>query len=124
MPAAPFFDGTAPPALSLPRQIPPSNNEAEQALLGALLVSNKAVGRVSEFLRPEHFADAVHGRIYQAICELVDLGVNNIASRSAAAVPLMYATTLLPFALGFGILFRGGIRLGFYRSMLAIRPAH
>ena len=56
--------------------------------------------------------------------ELVDLGVNNIASRSAAVIPLMYATTLLPFALGFGILFRGGIRLGFYRSMLAIRPAH
>jgi lipopolysaccharide export system permease protein len=54
--------------------------------------------------------------------ELLDLGVNNIASQTAAVVPLMYVTTLLPFALGFGILLRGGIRLGFRRSMLAIRP--
>src|SRR5215467_5723804 len=56
--------------------------------------------------------------------ELVDLGVNNIASRSASAVPLMYVTTLLPSALGFGILLRGGIRPGFHRSMLATRPAN
>lgn len=56
--------------------------------------------------------------------ELLDLGVNNVASQTAAVVPLMYVTTLVPFALGFGILLRGGIRLGFRRSMLAIRPAH
>jgi len=55
--------------------------------------------------------------------ELADLWVNNIASRSASAVPLMYVTTLLPLALGFGILLQGGIRLGFRRSMLATRPA-
>jgi len=35
----------------------------------------------------------------------------------------MYVTTLLPLALGFGILLQGGIRLGFRRSMLATRPA-
>jgi lipopolysaccharide export system permease protein len=56
--------------------------------------------------------------------ELVDLGVNNVASRAASAVPLMYITTLLPLALGFGILLRGGIRLGSRRPMLAIRPAN
>ena len=38
---------------------PPHNNEAEQALLGAILVNNNAYHRVSEFLLPEHFADAV-----------------------------------------------------------------
>src|SRR5690606_38450930 len=30
--------------------------------------------RVSEFLRPEHFADARHGRIYAAIARLVEHG--------------------------------------------------
>ena len=47
--------------------------------------------------------------------ELADLGVNNIASRSGAAIPLMYVADLLPLVLGFGILLHGGIRLGFRR---------
>jgi len=53
---------------------PPGNTEAEQALLGAILVNNAAHGRVSEFLLPEHFANAVHGRIYAAIAKLIDRG--------------------------------------------------
>src|SRR5205814_9745389 len=44
-----------------------------------------------------------------------DLGVKNLASTTYAAIPLMYLIDLLPFALGFGILLRGGIRLGFRR---------
>ena len=36
---------------------PPHNLEAEQALLGAILVNARAYEKVSEFLRPEHFAD-------------------------------------------------------------------
>jgi len=56
--------------------------------------------------------------------ELLDLGVNNLAARSPAAIPLMYAVDLLPFVLGFGILVHGGIRLGFRRPALAVRPAH
>src|SRR5579884_834471 len=53
---------------------PPANTEAEQALLGAILVNNSAYGRVSEFLEPGHFANAVHGRIYAAIGKLLDRG--------------------------------------------------
>jgi replicative DNA helicase len=53
---------------------PPANTEAEQALLGAILINNAAYGRVSEFLLPEHFANAVHGRIYAAIAKLTDRG--------------------------------------------------
>src|SRR5262249_25631731 len=30
--------------------------------------------RVGDFLRPEHFADPVHGRIYEAIGKLIDRG--------------------------------------------------
>lgn len=33
----------------------PHNIEAEQALLGALLINNDALDRVSDFLKPEHF---------------------------------------------------------------------
>ena len=56
--------------------------------------------------------------------ELADLGVNNIASRSDAAIPLMYVADLLPLVLGFGILLHGGIRLGFRRPAPVARPAH
>jgi replicative DNA helicase len=53
---------------------PPANSEAEQALLGAILVNNAAFGRVAEFLDPAHFANAVHGRIYAAIGKLLERG--------------------------------------------------
>src|SRR5438034_901034 len=53
---------------------PPSNTEAEQALLGAILINNTAYGRVAEFLAAEHFGNAVHGRIYAAIGKLLDRG--------------------------------------------------
>jgi replicative DNA helicase len=54
--------------------LPPSNIQAEQALLGALLANNKAYERVSEFLAPDHFADPIHGRIYQAIARRAEAG--------------------------------------------------
>src|SRR5260370_16658911 len=53
---------------------PPSNTEAEQALLGAILINNTAYGRVAESLAAEHFGNAVHGRIYAAIGKLLDRG--------------------------------------------------
>lgn len=57
-----------------PAQPPPANVEIEQALLGAILVNNGAYGEVAEFLMPEHFANAVHGRIYTAIGTLLERG--------------------------------------------------
>ena len=53
---------------------PPANVEAEQALLGAILVNNAAFHRVAEFLQPAHFAEAVHGRIFAAIAKLIERG--------------------------------------------------
>lgn len=50
--------------------------------------------------------------------ESIDLGVRNLASRYIGAVPLMYLTDLLPLALGFAVILKRGIRLGF--SMPAI----
>jgi len=52
-------DATA-PALTQPHNI-----EAEQALLGALLVNNDVFDRVANFVLPEHFYDPVHGRIFE-----------------------------------------------------------
>src|SRR3990172_1682423 len=49
----------------------PHNLEAEQALLGAILVNNEAIDRVSSFLKPGHFHDALHARIFEAAAKLI-----------------------------------------------------
>ena len=49
----------------------PHNIEAEQALLGAILVNNEAFYRVSDFLEPKHFFEPVHRRIYELASGLV-----------------------------------------------------
>ena len=57
-----------------PTRMPPQNLEAEQALLGAILSNNDAADRVTQFLGPEHFSEAVHARIYEAATTLIRLG--------------------------------------------------
>ena len=56
------------------RPAPPHNLEAEQALLGAILVNNEALGRVSDFLRPERFYDPLHQLIYETAAKLIATG--------------------------------------------------
>ncbi len=46
-------------------QAQPHNIEAEQALLGALLVNNDVYDRVSGIVNESHFFDPVHGRIFE-----------------------------------------------------------
>jgi len=53
-------------------KIPPQNLEAEQSVLGALLIDKDAIVVVSEFLRPEHFYKEAHGQIYKAILSLFE----------------------------------------------------
>ncbi len=50
---------------------PPHNIEAEQALLGAILVNNEAFYRVSDFLEPKHFFEPIHRQIYELAGGLV-----------------------------------------------------
>jgi replicative DNA helicase len=51
-------------------RVPPHNNEAEQALLGAMLLSGEVVeGAVSKVL-PEDFYRPAHGRIFSAMSDL------------------------------------------------------
>ncbi len=61
-------------------RVAPHNIEAEQALLGAILVNNEAFDRVSDFLKPEHFSEELHRRIYEVTSQLIRAG--KIASRS------------------------------------------
>jgi replicative DNA helicase len=76
--------GTSPPLLAIlhgmetaaltAKPLMPQNIEAEQALLGAILSNNRSFEKVGEYLRAEHFADPVHGRIYAAIERLIERG--------------------------------------------------
>ena len=52
----------------------PFNLEAEQALLGAILINNEAHDRVSGFLDPAHFYDPLHAQIYETLAKLIASG--------------------------------------------------
>ncbi|MFN3700945.1 MAG: replicative DNA helicase [Alphaproteobacteria bacterium] len=54
----------------------PHNLEAEQGLLGALLIDNRGLEKISDFLKAEHFFMPAHQRIYTAIHTLIDRGQN------------------------------------------------
>jgi replicative DNA helicase len=59
---------------ALPFRAAPHNLEAEQALLGAILVNNDAHDRVSSFLEPHHFYDPLHQQIYETASKLIASG--------------------------------------------------
>src|SRR5690606_14204136 len=52
----------------------PHNLEAEQGLLGLLLVDNGQLEYVNDFLRAEHFYQPAHQRIYEAVTKVIDRG--------------------------------------------------
>src|SRR5436190_18628841 len=52
----------------------PQNVEAEAALLGALMIDNRLVEDVQMKLRPDHFFEPLHGRIYESILRMTDGG--------------------------------------------------
>ncbi|MCW6507870.1 replicative DNA helicase [Lichenifustis flavocetrariae] len=55
-------------------RVAPHNVEAEQALLGAILVNNEAFDRVSDFLLPVHFSEEIHRRVYEVTSALIRAG--------------------------------------------------
>ena len=59
-------------ASEIATQALPQNVEAEAALLGALMIDNRLVEDVQLKLRPEHFFEPLHGRIYESILKLTD----------------------------------------------------
>jgi replicative DNA helicase len=52
----------------------PNNIEAEQALLGAILINNDAYYRVSDFLKQSHFYEPLHRKIFEVAGELIRMG--------------------------------------------------
>ena len=67
------------------RQVYPHNIEAEQGLLGALLLNNDVFDKIESVVLPHHFYDPVHGRIFQ------------IAARRIQKNALASPVTLKPF---------------------------
>jgi replicative DNA helicase len=61
-------------AEALPFRRAPHNIEAEQALLGAILVNNEAHDRVSGFLEAQHFFDPLHQQIFATLSKLIASG--------------------------------------------------
>ncbi|MFL6735506.1 MAG: replicative DNA helicase [Sphingomonas sp.] len=59
-------------------QVLPQNVEAEAALLGALMVDNRLVEDIQLKLKPYHFFEPLHGRIYEAILKMTD--ANRVAN--------------------------------------------
>ena len=55
-------------------RLAPHNVEAEQALLGALLINNEAFYRVADFLEPEHFYEPIHRDIYELAGKIIRAG--------------------------------------------------
>ena len=51
-------------------KIPPHSTDAERSILGALLLDRDAVISVIEFLKPEHFYEDKHRRIFEVILQL------------------------------------------------------
>jgi len=94
-----------PGELTPPYRAAPHNIEAEQALLGAVLVNNEALYRVSDFLEPEHFFEPIHRQIYDISRSLIRTG------KLASPVTLK---TFLPAEIDIA-----GLTLGQYLARLA-----
>ncbi len=58
--------------LNIEGKIPPQNIEAEQSVLGSLLLDKDAIVKIAEVLSPEHFYREQHGEIYRAILTLYE----------------------------------------------------
>ena len=53
---------------------PPANPEAEQSVLGAILVRPEVMDRIADLIVPEDFYREAHGRIYKAMLDLYGRG--------------------------------------------------
>jgi replicative DNA helicase len=83
----------------------PHNIEAEQGVLGAMLVNNDAFYRVSDFLKPDHFFEPIHQTIFDTAASIIKAG------KIATPVTLK---TFLPIDTDLG-----GMTVGQYLARLA-----
>ena len=68
-----------------PANVPPQDIDAEESVLGAMLVSQNAIAIVSELLHPDDFYRRSHATIYRTILEMYGKGevVDTITLTSA-----------------------------------------
>jgi replicative DNA helicase len=59
-------------------KLPPQNLEAEQGVLGSIVLSNVAIDDVAEILTADHFYSDAHQRIYKAVMTLHEKGIRGI----------------------------------------------
>lgn len=55
-------------------RIPPQNMEAEQAILGCMLIEKEAIAKADSMLRAEDFYKEAHRKIFQVIAKLYEKG--------------------------------------------------
>ena len=58
--------------MALPDRVPPQNIEAEQAVLGAMMIKKEAIIEAQEILQPEDFYREAHRRVYDAMLKLAE----------------------------------------------------
>lgn len=73
------------------------NQDAEQSVLGALLIDNDAYDRLGD-LRPEHFYRADHQQVFTTICKAIEAGqpvdVITLSDKLPESVTLVYLNDL------------------------------
>ncbi|PIP29689.1 replicative DNA helicase [Candidatus Kuenenbacteria bacterium CG23_combo_of_CG06-09_8_20_14_all_36_9] len=66
-------------------RLPPQNIEAEQSVLGSLMIDKDAIIKIADFLIPEDFYKNAHAKIYEAMLELYNnrepIDILSLASR-------------------------------------------
>jgi replicative DNA helicase len=58
----------------MPDKLPPQNIEAEESLLGSLMIDKNAILKVADFLQPKDFYRGIHQEIYTVMQELFEKG--------------------------------------------------
>lgn len=53
-------------------KIPPQNNEAEQSVLGSLLIDKDAIVKIADIIKPHDFYKDIHGMIFEAMLEIYE----------------------------------------------------
>lgn len=71
-PALKIVDNSSDP---LAHRTLPHNLEAEQGLLGMLLIDNRNLEKVNDIVKADYFSHPTHGRIYDAIIRMVEKGL-------------------------------------------------
>jgi replicative DNA helicase len=61
-----------------PDRLPPQDLEAERCVLGSVLIQNRAVDEVADFLAPEHFYADCNRKLFEAVRDMHERGIRGI----------------------------------------------